>query len=1098
MTKTLTTVVPQFYLYQSNKLEILADKLVENLGRRPLPPLQQETIIVQSKGMQEYVSLLLARKIGICAHVTFPFPVLFTYKLFRDYFPSLPEDYPFAQEILFWKILDILPSFKEQPEARILKDYAPSNLELGHIQLAENLAYLFDQYVIFRPDMVLHWDQGKNDYFKDQQEHEAWQARLWQNISQGREQEHRAALKERFKQALKENPQKLPERISIFGISSLPLYYLDIFYTLAHFCPVHVYIHNPCQIYWGDNPGPKARTALKEDYQVNDLLVSWGKLGRDFLDSFYTFDLQINEWEEFLSHGRDTLLHCIQDDILINENPDPDKQLLSPDKSITIRSCHSPMREVEVLKDYIYYILENNPDIQPDDILVMTPDLELYAPYIQAVFDKTEDPNQKLPYTIAEKKLAHTEASQALIAILELLQSRFEASKVLSVLEKPIVHKKFSLTASDLELITHWIRQVHIFWGLNSEHKRDLDLPPHYQNTWEFGLHRLFLGLVLPGDNWTLFYRPDKAGPPILPYPEVEGEAAHALSSLAQFITLLHDLYTEIKKPHNIQQWEKILQHILDNFLAQDSESMENEDFSIQVLNLREQVLSLTSKAAKTAEFKGEISLPGLIHILKQHLSPKNIEYGYFNGSITFCSMLAMRSIPKKVICMLGLNDSAFPREDKRPNFDLIFARPQKGDRSIRNDDRYLFLEALLSARDYLFISFVGQSLEDNSETPPSVLVSELLDYVQKYYKFERQDARDCATGESINLVVKDRLQPFHPYYFSSHPAKNDYFSFSEENLAAATALTRPKNKHQFFTSYVPDEENPTRIDLHEFIRFWKHPVKFLARQRLGQHLEIDDGLNTDTEPLFELNGLDKYKLAQEVIARLLEDEKKTVQDLWPVLAARGIFPQKEQGKLVRDRFFQELKLFFYQLKRIFADNPRLAPRFLNLTLDNVSLSGKITSLHSKGLVFYRYASLKARDLLSAWTEHLFLSLSLEDYPGQCLVLGKDKNLTFGQVKEPENVLKGLVDFYKTGQSQPLKFIPEISFQLAEEILIKEKSEEEALASAKRKALGNKYRAGEFNNDEYYRLFFREEDLFDKEFVETSLKVFGPILWAKG
>ena len=169
-----------------------------------------------------------------------------------------------------------------------------------------------------------------------------------------------------------------------------------------------------------------------------------------------------------------------------------------------------------------------------------------------------------------------------------------------------------------------------------------------------------------------------QGGPPILPYPEVEGETAHALSSLAQFISLLHDLYTEIKEPHNIQQWEKILQHILDNFLAQENESMESEDFSVQVLNLREQIISLTSRAAKTAEFKGAISLPGLIHILKQHLSPKNIEYGDSGGSIIFCSMLAMRSIPKKVICMLGLNDSAFPREDKRPNFDLIFACPQK------------------------------------------------------------------------------------------------------------------------------------------------------------------------------------------------------------------------------------------------------------------------------------------------------------------------------------------------------------------------------------------------------------------------------------
>jgi exodeoxyribonuclease V gamma subunit len=771
----------KFFIYQSNRLEILAEKLAENLGQNPLPPLQEEIIIVQSKAMQEYISLLLARKIGICAQVSFPFPVLFTYQLFRNYFPSLPEEYPFAQEILFWKILDILPSFKNEPEARILKDYAPSNLELGHIQLAENLAYLFDQYVIFRPEMILHWDQGQCDYFKnlpggilhsgavfdsipqDQQEHERWQARLWQNISQGNEQEHRAALKERFKQAIKENPQNLPERISIFGISSLPLYYLDIFYTLSHFCQVHVYIQNPCQIYWGDNPGPKARTPFKEDYQANDLLVSWGKPGRDFLDSFYTFDLQFHEWEEFISPGRDTLLHCIQDDILKNENPGPDRHLLSPDKSITIRSCHSPMREVEVLKDYIYYILKNNPDIQPDDILVVTPNIEIYTPYIQAVFDKTENPNQRLPYTIAEKKLAYTEASQALLAILDLLQSRFEASKVLSVLEKSIIYQKFGLTASDLELITHWVRQVHIFWGLNSQHKKDLNLPPHYQNTWEFGLHRLFLGLVLPGDNWTLFYRPDKGGPPILPYPDVEGETANALSSLAQFISLLHNLYTEIKKPHNIQQWEKILQHILDNFLAQESESMESEDFSIQVLNLREQIISLTSRAAKTAEFKGAISLPGLIHILKQHLSPKNIEYGDSGGSIIFCSMLAMRSIPKKVICMLGLNDSAFPREDKRPNFDLIFACPQKGDRSIRNDDRYLFLEALLSARDYLFISYVGQSLEDNSEIPPSVLVSELLDYVQKYYEFERQDEQAHGTDENINLIVRDRLQPFHP-----------------------------------------------------------------------------------------------------------------------------------------------------------------------------------------------------------------------------------------------------------------------------------------------------------------------------------------------
>ncbi len=229
-------------------------------------------------------------------------------------------------------------------------------------------------------------------------------------------------------------------------------------------------------------------------------------------------------------------------------------------------------------------------------------------------------------------------------------------------------------------------------------------------------------------------------------------------------------------------------------------------------------------------------------------------------GGMTFCAMLPMRSIPFRVICLLGMNDDAYPRQTKPLGFDLMARNPRPGDRSRRNDDRYLFLEAILSAREKLHISYVGQSIQDNSIRPPSVLVSELLDYIEEGFE---------VPGEKIleHIVTKHRLQAFSPEYFRKKGKLIQLFP-GESARPHGRSWILTKKERRFITRGLPEpSEEWKTVDVNQLCRFLTNPAKFLLTQRLGIYLEEEEALFDETEP-FEVKGLEKYQLEQELVEK--------------------------------------------------------------------------------------------------------------------------------------------------------------------------------------------------------------------------------------
>ena len=451
------------------------------------------------------------------------------------------------------------------------------------------------------------------------------------------------------------------------------------------------------------------------------------------------------------------------------------------------------MREIEVLQDRLLEMFQTDPTLLPRDILVMTPDIKTYAPFIQAVFSIPKDDPRWIPFSIADRGVREeSKVIDSFLNLLDLHGSRLGASQVLGVLESPSVQKRFGLSEADLELIHRWVRETGIRWGIDGESRGRLGLPGFQENTWRAGMERMLLGYAMPDQDGQMF-----AG--ILPYDRIEGGDASVLGNFLGFVERLFVSVKELDELRTLEEWSAFLAALLEEFFLPDEETARD------VKVIRQTLHDLAGKQALSG-FNEKIGLDVIKSYLKTFLEAEGFGFGFLTGGVTFCAMLPMRSIPFKVICLAGMDDDTYPRQTKPLGFDLMAKNPRPGDRSRRNDDRYLFLEAILSAREKLYISYVGQSIQDNSPIPPSVLVSELTDYIRQGFEVPGKETRE-------QIVTKHRLQAFSPDYFKE---KGKLFSYSTENFEASQrAIQRREDPVPFISKGLsePGEEWKT-IDL--------------------------------------------------------------------------------------------------------------------------------------------------------------------------------------------------------------------------------------------------------------------------------------------
>lgn len=887
---------------------------------------------------------------------------------------------------MLWRFELLLRHLEEDCFKPLQQYTSGESSDLKRYQLAAKLAQTFDQYQMMRPDMLSLWQTGKLLY---QSENEHWQRALWQQITQSTGHKHRGLLWQNVINKLNnanenEFSKQLPERIFIFGLNTMPPLFLDYLQGLSRHCDIHLFLLNPAQVYWADLTNKK-QLVNENITDGHPLLSTLAQQGREFQQMLLEQASFTYEPDSFELTPASNNLQQLQNDILNNQLQGDS---LKKDNSISVHACHSRMREVEVLKDQLLHALEQDTTLELRDIVVMAPDIQLYAPFVSAVFSDIQ-------HSIADRsmRLSNT-ALDAFIRFLKLSQGRFGWQSVMDLLEQPAVYSNFSLSEADLELIKQWVSGTHVRWGKSAAHKKELGLPELSQNTWQATLDRLLMGYTVGSEEQFINN--------ILPYREIEGSSALVLGGLNDFIQLLFKASDELKQATPLDNWSNRLYYFADQLLSANTktEQRERQQFN-ELLEL------LTAYSQLHTE---DISLDVIIAWLEGRMSEQKSSTGFLRGQLTFCSMLPMRSIPFKVIALLGLNEGEFPKFDRQPSFDLIGQNFRKGDRSRRADDRYQFLEILLSTRQQLIITYIGQSIQNNVDIPPSVVISELLEVIENYYQL---------TG----LITKHPLQPFSQRYFIE---QSGFSSFSQTDYEIAVALQNDKTEAKRWWQGSLETEASEIIDINELLVFYRHPQQYFFQRQLGIRFT---GLSTEVEERepFVLDTLTAYAINQQWIADDLNDTSYTLKKL----QAQGQWLSGISGELEFNKQDQLINRFTDRIKQQEL-GAKVEDQAIDISVGDYRLIGNLGHLYQRGSLFYRYANLKGKDFMLAWIHHLIIN---QQHIQNTHLLSIDETLIFSSASSELGTLEKLISIYLMGQQQPDAFFTESAFAYAQQAL---------------------------------------------------------------
>lgn len=1037
-------------VYHSNRLDVL-EALMEFIVERERldDPFEPEMILVQSTGMAQWLQMTLSQKFGIAANIDFPLPASFIWDMFVRVLPEIPKESAFNKQSMSWKLMTLLPQLLEREDFTLLRHYLTDDSDKRKLfQLSSKAADLFDQYLVYRPDWLAQWETGH--LVEGLGEAQAWQAPLWKALVEytdelGQPRWHRANLYQRFIETLESVttcPPGLPSRVFICGISALPPVYLQALQALGKHIEIHLLFTNPCRYYWGDIKDPaylaklltRQRRHSFEDRELplfrdsenagqlfnsdgeqdvgNPLLASWGKLGRDYI--YLLSDLESSqELDAFVDVTPDNLLHNIQSDILELENRavagvnieefsrSDNKRPLDPlDSSITFHVCHSPQREVEVLHDRLLAMLEEDPTLTPRDIIVMVADIDSYSPFIQAVFGSAPA-DRYLPYAISDRRARQSHpVLEAFISLLSLPDSRFVSEDVLALLDVPVLAARFDITEEGLRYLRQWVNESGIRWGIDDDNVRELELPATGQHTWRFGLTRMLLGYAMESaqGEWQS----------VLPYDESSGLIAELVGHLSSLLMQLNIWRRGLAQERPLEEWLPVCRDMLNAFFLPDAETE-------AAMTLIEQQWQAIIAEGLGAQYGDAVPLSLLRDELAQRLDQERISQRFLAGPVNICTLMPMRSIPFKVVCLLGMNDGVYPRQLAPLGFDLMSQKPKRGDRSRRDDDRYLFLEALISAQQKLYISYIGRSIQDNSERFPSVLVQELIDYIGQSHYLPGDEALNCDESEArvkAHLTCHHTRMPFDPQNYQP----GNLQSYAREWLPAASQAGKA---HSEFVQPLPFTL-PETVPLETLQRFWAHPVRAFFQMRLQVNFRTEDSEIPDTEP-FILEGLSRYQINQQLLNVLVEQDD--AERLFRRFRAAGDLPYGAFGEIFWETQCQEMQQL---ADRVIACRQPGQSMEIDLACNGVQITGWLPQVQPDGLLRWRPSLLSVAQGMQLWLEHLVYCASGGNGESR-LFLRKDGEWRFPPLAAEQalHYLSQLIEGYREGMSAPLLVLPE-------------------------------------------------------------------------
>jgi exodeoxyribonuclease V gamma subunit len=1069
-------------LFYSNRYEVLVGALLDDLSAAPADPWAAQQIIVPSAAVRRRLELDIAARHGVCANVNFSYLAQWLWTQIGGVIP-VPAHSPFAPDRLVWRCYRLLgdprpdAGWRASPRLAAYLDAADAPMRY---ELARRVATVLDHYLTYRPEWLTQWQQGGSIFAPGAEggegaggamaddrgprlpgasatarEDERWQAVLWRallaELGGGTDARSLAAATPPAYRFLEQARAldldaiaraRWPESVSVFALPTTPPLYIALLRELSHWVDVRLYALNPCREFWFDIVSEGRVEALdaagRLDYQEvgHPLLAEWGRQTQAQLHMLHelTESAASSEAAHYLENPAPTWLAQVQNAIL-DLQPETERAMdgdTPRERGIEVHVCHSLSRQLEVLHDRLLGWFDAFQDLAPSDVLVAFPDLAAAGPLIDAVFGTTSagpiDERRRIPYRITGLPPSQANpVARVLLDWLALPERSVGAPELIEWLRVDAIAARYGIDAAALEAAQQWLAAAGARRGLAPVAPADAAVPVA-RHTFADALTRLFLGYAMP-----------EGGEPVdawLPVEGADGAEAELLGRLARFIDELEAFARRAALAHRPQAWSELLLDTLARFFDAGIA------FADTLADVRDAIDAMLDAMREGA---GEVELPAaVVRAALAEALDDPARGGVPWGGVTFSSLTSLRGLPYRIVCLLCMDDGVLPSLARADEFDLMAANGKLGDRQRRDDERNLFLDLLLAARDRLLIAYTGRSIRDNAPLPPAALVDELLDHLAQAAAGP-DAAPDEIDAARRRFIVEHPLQPFAAEYFES---ASGLFTYDAERAELAERLARgpaPAARPFFDAPLPPEPAGPIAFD--DFQRFWRHPARALLRDRLGIVLSDAQGELIDTEP-FELDYAGRDALAQRLLPALLEAaDEATFARVLRVADASPELPGGATGAVWRSRELDAL--------RALADNVRgelaagaarlpfvldLAPRWPQtgeLALFGahdaplrdaaeapLQLHGTLNLLAETGQVIFRYAKPSARDYLAAWLAHLVYCAAQPDGPRRTVWHGSGETFELAPVAAPLDTLAPLAALFRAGRRLPLCFFP--------------------------------------------------------------------------
>ena len=955
-----------FFVHRDSRTEALAGALFDALdAERPAHVLAEQTIVVAHPGLGRWLLGEFARRgsRGIAANFDLIQPWQWLERAAASVLDGA-SDPAFKKENLRWHIHALLPALDD---ARVQGLIDADDGERRRFQLANRLAGVYAQYLTYRPDWIEDWENSRS---KD------WQASLWRRLRQRIPGPHRAQRHAQIVEALAARGDGASEPLHMFGVSHLPADVLAALRAVSAHRAVHLYFPDPCREYWADLKSKREllrKGEIDEEWHFeigHPLLVSLGRMAQDFFIALEGAGIELDAGEDNAQAQSPNLLTCLQDGIRAGESKLAQSIPATPaDASLRVHACVTRLRELEVLKDALLEFLRSNAKLKHREIVVMAPDIAAYAPYLPAVFGEaahySADPAQ-IPWHLADVRLAQTHPLlRAFAKLLDLGESRFTLSEVLDLLDVPALARRFGLDGDDRDGLEATLRRAGVAWGLDAAMKAAAGGAAVENNTWSFGFDRIFAGAIAGTDT------DGQLLDEVLPLPGIDASAAFALGRAHRLLHSLRELRDGFAQPRRLRDWCAWLGERVEVLFRVDADDAA-EGRALDALRRALAELGTQSTAAGAQKLSWSVAREAV----RGQLDTVSERQPFLLGGVTFCGLVPQRSIPFRVVCLIGMNEGEFPRDGADAGLNRMLEQPRRGDRDTRREDRQLFLEALMAAREHLHISYIGRDAIEDRCIDPAAPLTELLQFLDECHGLSAKDKRPW--------LIEHPQQPFDVRYYDASDVR--LFSFNGCFAKDADARVEPVAFIDLAGSAQPARDETRIWTLDGLTRFWRDPLKAQLHELAGiDRGALDDDAALDSEPLKANFDRRERMEPRCVLDALRRGEAKLPETAPEALARSGLLAGGAIGAQAWAELRERAQPVLTELRDALGENARQAPRNVERDVDGIRIVGVVRDVYARAQGASVLIGLRARraadfrDLLPFYIRYAALRLADPD-----------------------------------------------------------------------------------------------------------------------